>query len=310
MLRPVAVDDPSLCFAKGEPSELRCMDCGNKFEAEVHFVRLGGGVAPVALLRLPTYDGEAIEVHPGLLFVLDVLGRLDLFAFDALEKAWHSVPVPRHLLVDFQHATEVSPRALKRLCDLRAGDREGSQASLIVADSQKTLRPFFQGVEHVYPRREAAALAQGGFSGRSFGAFCSSVQPEGSGEAAAARGTTPRHVAFRGRLEVEVIGDVLVVNFLDRKVLDEKNIQVMGKQLFSLVDEAECTKVLLNFGNVEYLSSAALGKFITMNKKLAKRLGRLVLCGIDPQIFEVFEITRLERFFKICKEEQAALQCF
>jgi anti-sigma B factor antagonist len=114
----------------------------------------------------------------------------------------------------------------------------------------------------------------------------------------------------RRRLEVEDIGDVTVVNFTDKKILDEQNIQVIGEQLFSLVDELGRRKLLLNFGNVEYLSSAALGKFITLNKKLQGVGGRLILCNIDPQIYEVFEITKLNKLFNIQKEEQAALQAF
>ena len=55
----------------------------------------------------------------------------------------------------------------------------------------------------------------------------------------------------RRRLEVEDIGDVTVVNFVDRKILDEQNIQVIGEQLFSLVDDSGRRKVLLNFSNVE-----------------------------------------------------------
>src|SRR3954451_20647019 len=101
------------------------------------------------------------------------------------------------------------------------------------------------------------------------------------------------------RLEVEVIGDVTVVNFIDRKILDEQNIQAIGEQLFSLVDQEGVKKMLLNFGNVEYLSSAALGKLITLNKKVAAAKGKLVLCNIDPQIHEVFEITKLDKLFKI-----------
>jgi anti-sigma B factor antagonist len=113
----------------------------------------------------------------------------------------------------------------------------------------------------------------------------------------------------RRRLEVEDIGDITVVNFTDRKILDEQNIQLIGEQLFGLVDEGR-KKVLLNFSNVEYLSSAALGKLITLNKKLQSAGGRLVLCNIDPQIYEVFEITKLNKLFNIHKEEQAALQAF
>src|SRR5437870_13531376 len=114
----------------------------------------------------------------------------------------------------------------------------------------------------------------------------------------------------RRRLEVEDIGDVTVVSFTDRKILDEQNIQAIGEQLFSLVDEMGRRKVLLNFANVEYLSSAALAKLITLNKKLQQAGGRLILCNIDPQIYEVFEITKLNKLFDIQAEEQAALQAF
>ena len=114
----------------------------------------------------------------------------------------------------------------------------------------------------------------------------------------------------RRRLEVEDVGDVTVVSFVDRKILDEQNIQVIGEQLFKLVDDDGRRKLLLNFGNVEYLSSAALGKLITLNKKVQSAGGRLILCNIDPQIFEVFEITKLDKFFNIQKEEQTALQAF
>src|SRR5260370_22453295 len=108
----------------------------------------------------------------------------------------------------------------------------------------------------------------------------------------------------RRRLEVEHIGDVTVVNFVDRKILDEQNIQIIGEQLFSMVDEEGWRKILLNFGNVEYLSSAALGKLITLNKKLQQAGGKLILCNIDPQIHEVFEITKLDKFFKIDPDEE------
>src|SRR4051794_16902831 len=114
----------------------------------------------------------------------------------------------------------------------------------------------------------------------------------------------------RRRLEVEHIGDVTVVNFLDKKILDEQNITIIGEQLFGLVDNDGLRKILLNFSNVQYLSSAALGKLITLNKKLQQAGGKLVLCEIAPAIYEVFEITKLDKFFKIAKDEQAALQVF
>ena len=118
--------------------------------------------------------------------------------------------------------------------------------------------------------------------------------------------TPPR----RSRLEVEDNGEITIVNFIDRKILDEQNITKLGEDLFSLVDQYGRKKILLNFSNVEYLSSAALGKFISLNKKVQAAGGKLVMCHINEDIFEVFEITRLDRLFKIEKDEQAALQTF
>src|SRR5258708_5911355 len=116
--------------------------------------------------------------------------------------------------------------------------------------------------------------------------------------------TAPR----RRRLEEEEIGDVTIVNFTDRKILDEQNIQAISEQLHGLVDSAGRKKLLLNFGNVEFLSSAALGKFITLHKKLQGVGGKLVLCNIAPQIREVFEITRLDKLISIKTDEQTGLQ--
>lgn len=118
--------------------------------------------------------------------------------------------------------------------------------------------------------------------------------------------TQPR----RRRLEVEDCGEISVVNFIDKKILDEQNIQKIGEDLFSLVDEFNRKKILLNFGNVEYLSSAALGKFITLNKKVQTAGGKLVMCNINDDIYEVFEITKLNKLFNIQKDEQTALQAF
>jgi anti-anti-sigma factor len=112
------------------------------------------------------------------------------------------------------------------------------------------------------------------------------------------------------RLDIEEIGDITIAKFIDRKILDENNIQVIGNQLFGLVDEEGRTKIILDFSNVEYLSSAALGKLITMEKKVKAAKGKLRLCCIRPEIYEVFAITKLNRLFKICEDQERALEGF
>lgn len=119
--------------------------------------------------------------------------------------------------------------------------------------------------------------------------------------------TQPR----RRRLDVQDYdNEISIINFVDRRILDEQNIQKIGEDLFSLVDEYGRKKIVLNFANVEYLSSAALGKLITLNRKVNNAGGKLAMCNINEDIFEVFTITNLDRMFNIYPDEQTALQAF
>jgi anti-sigma B factor antagonist len=112
------------------------------------------------------------------------------------------------------------------------------------------------------------------------------------------------------RLDVSTIGDVTVVRFRDRKILDEASIQEMGQELFDLIEEEKKEKLLLNFSAVDFLSSAALGKLITLDKKVKAHGGRLKLSNIRPEIYEVFAITRLNRLFDIKDDEADALAAY
>jgi anti-sigma B factor antagonist len=110
------------------------------------------------------------------------------------------------------------------------------------------------------------------------------------------------------RLDIEEIGDVTIAKFIDKKILDETNIQIIGNQLFGLIDEDSRTKIILDFSGVEYLSSAALGKLITMDKKAKAAKAKLRLCSIRPEIYEVFAITKLNKLFSIHDDQEKALE--
>lgn len=117
-------------------------------------------------------------------------------------------------------------------------------------------------------------------------------------------------MAAHRRLEVSEVGDVTVVRFVDRKILDEASIQELGSELFALVEQENRGKIVLNFSKVDFLSSAALGKLITLDKKVKSRSGKLKLSNIRPEIYEVFAITKLNKLFDIKDDEADALKAF
>ncbi|NLX14422.1 MAG: STAS domain-containing protein [Phycisphaerales bacterium] len=105
-------------------------------------------------------------------------------------------------------------------------------------------------------------------------------------------------------------GNIRVVKLEDRKIIEELMINQIGERLGDLTDAEDKPRILLDFNQVEHLSSAALGMLITLNKKVNEREGQLVLVNIRPQIYEVFKITRLNKLFNIQKNRDDAIEAF
>ena len=112
------------------------------------------------------------------------------------------------------------------------------------------------------------------------------------------------------RLRVKKHNDITQVEFIDRNILDEANIHQIGEEITGIVDAAPAPKLLISFSNVDHLSSAALGTLITINNKVKNRKGQLRLANIDPQIYEVFKITKLDKLFQIHDTTDAAMASF
>ena len=115
--------------------------------------------------------------------------------------------------------------------------------------------------------------------------------------------------AYR-RLDVNEVGYVTVVRFRDHKIIEDINIQELGQEMFRLVEIDGRHRLLLDFASVDFLSSAALGKLITLDKKMKAHGGVLKLANIRAEIYEVFAITKLNRLFDIRKDEADALAAF
>jgi anti-sigma B factor antagonist len=112
------------------------------------------------------------------------------------------------------------------------------------------------------------------------------------------------------RLMVQRDREIIRVEFLDRNILEEAAIQQIGDEISQLIEQSANPKLLISFENVEHLSSAALGTLITVNNKVRQKGGQLRLSNIDPQIYEVFVITKLNKLFQIYDDAEKAVSSF
>jgi anti-sigma B factor antagonist len=99
-----------------------------------------------------------------------------------------------------------------------------------------------------------------------------------------------------------------IVHFVKRWILEETDVREFGKELARLADGPR--RILLNFANVQSLSSAALGQLLALQKNVTRAGGKLRLCGIKDRILEVFKITQLTKVLEIHQDEAGALASF
>jgi anti-anti-sigma factor len=114
----------------------------------------------------------------------------------------------------------------------------------------------------------------------------------------------------QSRLRIAEVNGVTKIEFVDRNILDEANIQQIGEEILDLVARRKQPKLLLSFGNVDHLSSAALGTLLKLRTEVDAKDGQLRLSDIKPQIRSIFVITKLTKLFQIHETAADALKTF
>ena len=66
--------------------------------------------------------------------------------------------------------------------------------------------------------------------------------------------------------------------------------------------------IVVNMSDVNFVDSTALATLVQGLNRARKRNGELYLCGLQKQVYMIFELTRLDKAFHIFVDEDHALQ--
>jgi anti-sigma B factor antagonist len=114
---------------------------------------------------------------------------------------------------------------------------------------------------------------------------------------------------IKPRISVEYAEKATIVGFTDEKILEERDIKALQDSIMSVIESASGgINLILDFGNVQFLSSTVLGLLIRLSKRIYEHDGQLRLCNINPKIYEIFKITRLTKTFDIYKDVESAVE--
>lgn len=100
------------------------------------------------------------------------------------------------------------------------------------------------------------------------------------------------------------VGQVVVVSPFGE--IDLRHVPDIHSRLLTLC-ESKPDRFVINMSEVTYIDSSGVGALVEINRRIKGYGGEMFLVSPAPRVMNVFEITRLDRFFSIVATEEEAL---
>lgn len=107
------------------------------------------------------------------------------------------------------------------------------------------------------------------------------------------------------QVEEKRVGKFLVVKPLEKRI-DFKVATDFKDKMAELIESGNMF-ILLNMSEVEFIDSSGLGAIVSSLKRMKGR-GDLFICGLKETIMTMFNLTRMDRVFRIFESEQEAIK--
>jgi anti-sigma B factor antagonist len=102
-------------------------------------------------------------------------------------------------------------------------------------------------------------------------------------------------------------GNVVVLNI--KGYLDAHTAPMLENGLQSLIDQGQF-RIVVNFKDLIYISSAGLGVFMGFIENIRNNQGDIKLTNMNPKIFRVFDLLGFPMLYDIMEDEQLAITKF
>jgi len=70
------------------------------------------------------------------------------------------------------------------------------------------------------------------------------------------------------------------------------------------------TRLIVNGNKLTYISSAGLGVFMAFIEEIRALNGDIKICGLEPKIFDVFDLLGFPKIYHIVETEEEAISLF
>lgn len=104
-------------------------------------------------------------------------------------------------------------------------------------------------------------------------------------------------------IKIEEIDKLIILRLLGR--LDASSSSILQDKLNVLINEGHFV-ILLDFSNMDYLSSAGLRVLLAFTKKCKENKGRLGIFSVNEDVMEIIKLTGFDKILNIYKKEKEA----
>ena len=86
-------------------------------------------------------------------------------------------------------------------------------------------------------------------------------------------------------------------------ILDSVNANNLRRDILDKIDDG-VKVVLLNLQDITFMNSSGLGSLVATLKAVKAKGGELALCSLSDQVKIIFELSRMDRIFKVFENTQ------
>ena len=110
-------------------------------------------------------------------------------------------------------------------------------------------------------------------------------------------------------ISIKETNGIAVVDFVNSQLMYATDVvDEVGAELHRLISDQGHSKIVLDFSNVQYISSMMLAKLASLEKQVGITKGKLKFCGLGPVLTDTFRIGHFERIFDVYDSADKALQ--
>lgn len=113
---------------------------------------------------------------------------------------------------------------------------------------------------------------------------------------------------LKPRIEAHHDGGILIAEFWDCLRLDPGAVQGLRAMYEEHVKAGGRPEVVIDLLGVGFAGSAALGHFVALQRVVRGKSGRLIFCNVEPTVFEVFRVSKLDPLFVFVADRAAAVE--